>query len=66
MKTVQFNPEINKIMENIQMIHVFDGKTPLDIGRKGYETMAVQLSGKKEPVTIIEEFNIPGITMKYR
>ncbi|MGJ1265033.1 alpha/beta hydrolase [Sphingobacterium spiritivorum] len=60
MKTVQFNPEINKIMENIQMIHVFDGKTPLDIGRKGYETMAVQLSGKKEPVTIIEEFNIPG------
>lgn len=60
MKTVQFNPEVNKIVENLQKIHVFDGKTPLDISRKGYETMTVQLSGKKEAVKMIEEFSIPS------
>lgn len=58
MNTVQLDPRINTIVENLQMIHVFDGKNPLDISRKGYETMAIQLSGKKEAVKMIEAFNI--------
>jgi acetyl esterase len=59
MNAIQLNPEINKIIENLQQIHVFDGKDLLDVSRKGYETMAIQLGGKKEAVRIIEEFNIP-------
>ncbi|WP_326983536.1 alpha/beta hydrolase [Chryseobacterium sp. MYb264] len=59
MNTIQLNPEIAKILENLQQIHVFDGKDILDMSRKGYETMAVQLGGKKEAVRMIEEFNIP-------
>ncbi len=58
MNTVQLNPEITKIIENLQKIHVFDGKDILDMSRKGYETMALQLGGKKEAVKVIEEFKI--------
>lgn len=59
MNTVQLNPEINKIIENLKQLHVFDGKDILDRSRKGYETMSIQLGGKKEAVKMIEEFNIP-------
>jgi len=58
MNTVQLNPEITKIIENLQKIHVSDGKDILDMSRKGYETMALQLGGKKEAVKVIEEFKI--------
>lgn len=64
MNTVQLNPELTKIVANLKMIHVFDGKTPLDISRKGYETMALQLSGKKEAVQMIETFNISNNNQK--
>lgn len=59
MNTVQLNPEISRITESLQKIHVFDGKDILDMSRKGYETMSLQLGGKKEAVKMIEEFNIP-------
>ena len=59
MNTIELTPEIIKIVENLQKIHVFDGKDLLDMSRKGYETMALQLGGKKEAVRMIEEFNIP-------
>ena len=58
MNTIKLTPEINKIIENLNKLHVFDGINPLDISRKGYETMAIQLGGKKEAVKMIEEFNI--------
>ena len=58
MNKIELTPELSKIVDNLQKIHVFDGKNPLDISRKGYETMAVQLGGKKEMVRMIEEFEI--------
>lgn len=58
MNTIELTPEIVKIVENLNKLHVFDGINPVDISRKGYETMAIQLSGKKEAVKMIEEFNI--------
>jgi acetyl esterase len=58
MNTTKLTPEITKIIENLNKLHVFDGINSLDISRKGYETMAIQLSGKKEAVKMIEEFNI--------
>lgn len=64
MNTINLTPEINKIVENLQKIHVFDGQNTLDMSRKGYETMAVQLSGKKEMIRMIEEFNIHQDTHK--
>ncbi|MDH6253802.1 acetyl esterase [Chryseobacterium sp. H1D6B] len=54
-----FTPKINQITDHLQKIQVFDGRSPLDISRKGYETMVLQLSGKKEAVAQIEEFTIP-------
>lgn len=59
MNDMQLTPEIIKIINNLQKIHVFDGENPLDMSRKGYETMAIQLGGKKQPVKMIEEFTIP-------
>lgn len=64
MNTIKLTPEITKIVENLQKIHVFDGQNTLDMSRKGYETMAIQLSGKKETIRMIEEFNIPQDTYK--
>ncbi|SEM32303.1 acetyl esterase [Chryseobacterium taichungense] len=59
MSKITLTPEITKIVENLQKIHVFEGGNPLDVSRKGYETMAIQLGGKKEAVRMIEEFDIP-------
>lgn len=58
-KKMELTPEIKKITEQLQKIQVFDGNNILDMSRKGYETMAIQLSGKKEAVRMIEEFSIP-------
>lgn len=58
MNTNQYSPEIVKVIENLQQIHVFDGKDALDVSRKGYETMALQLGGKKEMIRMIEEYSI--------
>ena len=60
MQTVKFTPEISKIVDELRKIHVFDGKDILDMSRKGYETMAIQLGGKKETIRVIEEFDIPN------
>ncbi len=56
---MKLSPEIIKITEHLQKIQVFDGQNGIDMSRKGYETMAAQLSGKKEAIRTIEEFNIP-------
>lgn len=56
---MKLTPEIIKITEHLQKIQVFDAQNGVDMSRKGYETMAAQLSGKKEAVRMIEEFNIP-------
>ncbi|MEY8760190.1 alpha/beta hydrolase [Chryseobacterium tongliaoense] len=57
---MQLTLEISKILSHLEKIEVFDGQNPLDISRKNYETMALQLSGRKESVAMIEEFNIPS------
>lgn len=56
---MQLTPKITKVLNHLQKIEVFDGQAPLDISRKYYETMALQLSGKKETVAITEELSIP-------
>lgn len=59
MSTVQFTPQITKIIDKLEKIHVFDGKDMLDMSRKGYETMSIQFRAKKEMIRVIEEFDIP-------
>lgn len=55
---MQLTPTICKVLNYLPKIEVFDSQNPLEISRKNYEIMAQQLSGKKEPVAIIEELNI--------
>jgi len=57
---MQLTSKMTKVLTHFQKIEVFDGRDPLDISRKNYETMAVQLSGKKESVALIQELNIPS------
>ncbi|MCQ9639661.1 alpha/beta hydrolase [Chryseobacterium sp. WG14] len=56
---MQFTPQINRILNQLEKIHSFNAQSPLDDTRKYLETMTLQLSGKKEIVTMIEELNIP-------
>ncbi|MDC8100294.1 alpha/beta hydrolase [Chryseobacterium rhizosphaerae] len=56
---MQFTPQINQILNQLEKIQSFNAQNPLDDTRKYLETMCLQLSGKKEPVTMIEELNIP-------
>ncbi|AZA55648.1 alpha/beta hydrolase [Chryseobacterium sp. G0201] len=56
---MQLTPKITKVLDHLQKIEVFEGQNSLDISRKHYEIMAQQLSGTKEPVSIIEELSIP-------
>lgn len=56
---MKLTPELIKITEHLQKIQVFDAQNEIDRSRKGYETMTAQLSGKKEAVRTIEEFDIP-------
>jgi len=58
--TMQLTPKIKEVLNHLEKIQVFQGENPLDISRKNYDAMAQQLSGKKEAVAIIEEFNIPS------
>ncbi|WP_313270082.1 alpha/beta hydrolase [Sphingobacterium sp.] len=58
--TMQLTPKIKEILSHLETIQVFQGKNPLDISRKNYDAMAQQLSGSKEAVFSIEEFNIPS------
>lgn len=50
---------ITQIISHLEKIQSFNAKDPLDDTRKYLETMTLQLSGKKEPVAMIEELNIP-------
>jgi acetyl esterase len=56
---MQFTPQINQILNQLEKIQSFNAQNPLDDTRKYLETMCLQLSVKKEPVTMIEELNIP-------
>ncbi len=55
---MELTPQISEVLNHLQRIEVFQGRTPLQTGRKNYETMAQQLSGKKETVAVIEELSI--------
>lgn len=55
---MELTAEVNKIISYLSKMQVFDGKNNLDSNRRGYENMANQLSGKKEPIKVIEEFSI--------
>lgn len=57
---MQLTSKINKVLNHLEKIQVFQGENSLDISRKNYETMAQQLNGKKESVAVIEEFEIPS------
>ena len=57
---MQLTPKVTKIIDHLPKIEVFDGRNPLDISRKNYEAMALQLSSKKEHVAMIQELNIPA------
>lgn len=55
---MELTNEVNRIVSYLPSIQVFEGKDNLDSNRRGYENMANQLSGKKEPVKVIEECSI--------
>ena len=56
---MQLTESINQILNHLEKIHSFNAQNPLEDTRKYLETMSFQLSGKKEPVAMIEELNIP-------
>lgn len=55
---MQLTSKINQIVNQLEKIQPFNVQNPLDSTRKYLETMSLQLSGKKEPVALIEELNI--------
>lgn len=55
---MQLTPKITQILNHLETIQPFNPKDSLDGARKYLETMSLQLSGKKESVAMIEEFNI--------
>ncbi|MBV8327346.1 alpha/beta hydrolase [Chryseobacterium sp.] len=55
---MQFTPKINQILHHLEKIQSFNAQNSLDDTRKYLEAMSLQLSGKKEPVRMIEELNI--------
>jgi acetyl esterase len=56
---MQLTSPITKIVNHLEKIQSFNAQDPLDDTRKYLETMTLQLSGKKESVTMIEELNVP-------
>ncbi|WP_343658439.1 alpha/beta hydrolase [Chryseobacterium sp.] len=56
---MQLTPKIVQILNHLETIQPFNPKNSLDGARKYLETMSLQLSGKKEPVAMIEEVMIP-------
>ncbi|KAA2224913.1 alpha/beta hydrolase [Chryseobacterium sediminis] len=55
---MQLTSNITQILNHLEKIEPFNPQNSLDGARKYLETMSLQLSGKKEPVTMIEELNI--------
>ena len=55
---MQLTPKITQILNHLETIQPFNPQDSLDGARKFLETMSFQLSGKKEPVAMIEELNI--------
>ncbi|WP_288441984.1 alpha/beta hydrolase [uncultured Chryseobacterium sp.] len=56
---MQLTPKIKQILNHLESIQPFNPQDSLDGARKFLETMSLQLSGKKESVTMIEELHIP-------
>lgn len=56
---MQLTPKIVQILNHLETIQPFNPENSLDGARKYLETMSLQLSGKKEPVAMIEEVMIP-------
>lgn len=56
---MQLTPKIKQILNHLESIQTFNPQDSLDGARKFLETMSLQLSGKKESVTMIEELHIP-------
>lgn len=55
---MQLTPKITQILNHLETIQPFNPQDSLDGARKFLETMSLQLSGKKEPIAIIEELSI--------
>jgi len=55
---MELTSSITQIISHLEKIQSFNAQDPLDDTRKYLETMTLQLSGKKEAVTMIEEMNI--------
>ncbi|MFZ4928391.1 alpha/beta hydrolase [Chryseobacterium sp. Mn2064] len=56
---MQLTHKVIQILDHLEKIQPFNVKDSLDGTRKYLEAMSLQLSGKKESVALIEEFNIP-------
>lgn len=55
---MQLTPKIKQILNHLESMQPFNPQDSLDGARKFLETMSLQLSGKKESVTMIEELHI--------
>lgn len=55
---MQLTPKIKQILNHLESILPFNPQDSLDGARKFLETMSLQLSGKKELVTMIEDLHI--------
>lgn len=55
---MQLTPKIKQILNHLESIQPFNPQDSLDGARKFLETMSLQLSGKKESVTMIEDLHI--------
>jgi len=55
---MELTSSITQIISHLEKIQSFNAQDSLDDTRKYLETMTLQLSGKKEAVTMIEEMNI--------
>lgn len=56
---MEFTSPITQILNHLEKIQSFNAQNPSDDTRKYLETMTLQLSGKKEAVTMIEEIRVP-------
>jgi acetyl esterase len=56
---MQLTTKINQILNHLEKIQSFNAQDSMDDARKYLETMSFQLSGKREPVAMIEELDIP-------
>lgn len=59
MNNMQLTERVGKVVDYLANMQVFEETDPLGAGRRGYENMANQFSGSREPIRIIEEFSIP-------